>query len=270
MDYYSILGVSKNASPEDLKKAYKKQSMQHHPDRGGDEAKFKEINEAYSTLKDPQKRAAYDNPQPRFHTGNMNGNPFGQAGFEDIFASMFGARHQARPRNSDVRIRVKITLEEVFSGKNIIATYRLRNGQEESVTIDIPPGVDHGDTIKYANLGDNSLPGKRGDLYVEIFVTNKPNWNRNQNDLETTIEVDCLKMIVGTKTLVNTLDGRQLELTIPKGTKNGTTFSIHGYGVPNARTGQKGKLLIHVKATIPQNLKASELQRIREIVNDNS
>lgn len=264
MDYYSILGVPKNASSEQLKKAYKKQSMQHHPDRGGDEAKFKEVNEAYSTLKDPQKRAVYDNPQPRFDTSQMHG-----AGFEDIFASMFGGHQRARPQNSDIRIRVRLTLEEVMTGKKVIAAYRLRNGQEESVNLDIPPGVTHGDTMKFSSLGDNSIPGRRGNLFVEIHIEHKPNWSRNHNDLKTTISVNCLELIVGTKTNVNTLDNRHIELTIPKGTKNGTTFSVHGYGIPDVRSGQKGKLLITIQAIIPQSLTAEQLQRIREIINDN-
>jgi len=265
MDYYSILGVPKNASEKDLKKAYKKASMQHHPDRGGDEAKFKEINEAYSTLRDPQKRAMYDNPQPRFDTSQMHG----AQGFEDIFGSMFGGHHRARPQNPDVRLRVKLDLEEVLTGKKVIAAYRLRNGQEESVNLDIPPGIHHGDTMKFPNLGDNSIPGRRGNLFVEVHINHKPNWSRNHNDLKTTINVNCLEMIVGTKTNVNTLDNKNLELTIPKGTKNGTTFSVHGYGIPDARSGQKGKLLITIEASIPKNLKVEQVQRIREILNDN-
>ena len=135
MDYYSILGVPKDASDKDLKSAYKKASMQHHPDRGGNEETFKQINEAYSTLKDPQKRGMYDHQQNgggqafNFNTGNMGGHPF-----EDIFGSMFGSNPNMRRqqvRNPDVNIRVPITLKEVITGKKVLATYRLRNGQEQ-------------------------------------------------------------------------------------------------------------------------------------------
>src|SRR6056300_605110 len=101
MDYYSILGVSKNASEKEIRSAYKKKSMQHHPDRGGNEEQFKKVNEAYSTLKDPHKRAAYDNPQPeyRYNTSNMQG------GFEDMFAQFgFGRNTRRQQRNRDVKL----------------------------------------------------------------------------------------------------------------------------------------------------------------------
>ena len=268
MDYYSTLGVAKNASDKELKAAYKKASMKHHPDRGGDENNFKEINEAYSTLKDPRKRAVYDNPQPQynFNTGNMGGgHPF-----EDIFGSMFG--HQAqrqRQQNQDIRLRVKLELQEVLTGKKIIASFRLRNGKDESVNLDIPPGVHHGDTMKFPHLGDNTVPGPRGNLFVEIHINHKPNWSRNQNDLKTSIIVNCLELITGTKIKVHTLDNRDIEITIPQGTKNGTTFSVHGHGVPDVHYGQKGKLLITIQASIPQDLKDRELDQIREIIRDN-
>ena len=152
MDYYSTLGVSKNASDKELKQAYKKASMQHHPDRGGDENKFKEINEAYSTLKDPQKRQQYDNPQPQFNSQNMGG----MGGFEDLFAQ-FGFRQQQQQRNPDITIVADITLEECISGKQLLATYRLRNGKEETVDITIPPGANDGNMVRYQGLGEQII-----------------------------------------------------------------------------------------------------------------
>lgn len=269
MDYYQTLGVPRNASDSDLKKAYKKASMQHHPDRGGDENKFKEINEAYSTLKDPHKRGMYDHQQNgggqgfNFNTSNMGGgHPF-----EDIFAQAMGGRMH-RPSNPDIRIKIRLSLDEVLTGKKINATYRLRTGQESSVNLDIPPGIHHGDTMKFPNLGDNSIPGPRGNLFVEIHIEHKNNWIRNGNDLKTIINVNCLELITGTKITVNTLNNKSIDLTIPKGTKNGTTFSAHGYGVPDVRTGNKGKLLMTIEAIIPQNLKEEQVQRIREILNN--
>lgn len=270
MDYYSILGVPKTASQEEIKKAYRKLAMRYHPDKGGDESKFKEINEAYDTLGDAEKRSNYDTPQPRFTSQSFNGNPFA-SGFEDIMSQMFGHRHhQARPKNSDVRVKVRLDFEEIMTGKKIIAAYRLRNGKEETVNLDVPPGARDGDTIKFAGLGDNALPGPRGDLYVIIHVNNKPGWSRNGNDLMTKIKVDCLKMIVGTTITVNTLDDRTLELKIPKGTKNNTTFSANGYGVPDIHSGQRGKLLITVEAEITTNLSENSINKLREVINENS
>lgn len=272
MDYYSTLGVAKNATDKELKAAYKKASMKHHPDRGGDENRFKEINEAYSTLKDPQKRGMYDHQQNgggqafNFNTGNMGGgHPF-----EDIFGSMFGQHAQRqRHQNQDIRLRVKLDLHEVLTGKKVIASFRLRSGKEESVNLDIPPGIHHGDTMKFPHLGDNTVPGPRGNLFVEVHINHMPNWARNQNDLKTSITVNCLELITGTKVKVSTLDGRDIELTIPKGTKNGTTFSVHGHGVPDVHYGQKGKLLITIQASIPNGLTDIQLNQIREIIRDN-
>lgn len=277
MDYYSILGVNKNASQEEIRKAYKKKSMQHHPDRGGDEAEFKKVNEAYQTLGDAEKRRMYDNPRPNFNNagGNRNYN-FTAENFQDILKDMFGnpygyqQQHQhARPKNADVRIKIKLNLEEVLTGKKVIATYRLKNGNQESVDLDIPPGARDGDTIKFSQLGDNSIARiPRGDLFVIIGVNQKPGWSRNNNDLNTKVKVNCLQMITGTTVIVDTLDDRHLELKIPAGTKNGTTFSINGYGIPDVRAGVRGKLLITVEAEIPKNLNEDSLNKIREVINE--
>jgi DnaJ-class molecular chaperone len=262
MDYYSILGVAKNASDQDIRKAYKKMSMQHHPDRGGNEEEFKRVNEAYQTLKDPQKRQQYDNPQPRFDTSSMNN---GFNGFDEFF-SHFGMR---RPpvRNPDVTIRVPLTLKEVLTGKKILATYRLRNGQEQTVDLDIPPGARDGDNIRFQGLGENSIPGPRGNLFVVISVERNFQFDRRDDDVYTVKKVNCLEMIVGTKIRITTVDDRNLELNVPPNTKNGTTFSMNGYGFPNLKTGRRGNMLIRIEAEIPRNLNSSQLEKIREIVN---
>jgi curved DNA-binding protein len=263
--------VPRTASQDEIKRAYRKLAMQHHPDKGGNEEKFKQIYEAYDTLGDTVKRSQYDNPQPRFTSDNFSGGPFGHNPFEDLFAQAFGRQrpHQnARPRNSDVRIKVRLDFADIMTGKKLLAAYRLRNGQEETVNLDIPPGANDGDTIKFSGLGDNSLPTTRGDLYVIISIASMPGWSRNSNDLSTKIKVDCLKMIVGTKVSVNTIDGRTLELSIPAGTKNGTTFSVNGYGIPDIRSGQRGKLLITVEAEISKNLTEESLNKIKEVINE--
>ena len=266
MDYYSILGVGKNASQDDIKKAYRKLAMKHHPDRGGSAEKLQQVNEAYDTLKDPVKRQQYNNPQPRFDSSSMHGGFEGN--FEDILNGAFGfGRGPTRSRNQDIRIKVDVTLKEIFSGKSVIVSYRLRNGQEKNVNLDIPPGVKDGDTIRFHDLGDNSLPGRRGDLYVVIKLLKDNEWTRTGDNLTTNAKINCLDLILGTKYVITTLDNRTLELNIPPGTKNGTTFSMHGLGIPNVRTSQRGHLFIKVEATIPQNLNEEQLNTIREVVN---
>ena len=261
MDYYSILGVPRNASQDDIRKAYKKKSMQHHPDRpDGSEEQFKRINEAYSTLSDPQKRQHYDTPQPRFDSRSFNNH----SGFDDLFSQMFNSQRRA-PRNQDVKIRVSITLKEVFTGKKLLAAYRLRNGSEETVNLDIPPGVRNGDSIKFEQLGDNAFPGPRGNLYVGIKIIDDKDWQRNDSDLTKNIQISCFDLILGTKYVIHTLDDKTLELNIPPGTKNNTTFSMHGYGLPNVRTRKKGNLFIKIDALIPQNLNKEQIEKIKEI-----
>lgn len=261
MDYYSILGVPKNASEQDIRKAYKKMSMQHHPDRGGDEEKFKQVNEAYQTLKDPVKKQQYDNPQPNF---NFNSQDFGGRNpFEDIF-SQFGMRRP--PRNPDITIRVPITLKEVLTGKKVLATYRLRNGKEQTVDLDIPPGAREGDNIRFTGLGESSIPGPRGNLFVVITIEPNNLFDRRNDDVYTIRKVNCLEMIVGSKIRIKTLDDRELELNIPPNTKNGTTFSMNGYGFPNLRSGRRGNMLIKIEAEIPRNLNSNQLEKIQEIL----
>ena len=146
MDYYDILGVSKNASPEEIKKAYKNKSMSLHPDRpGGDEGKFKEVNEAYSVLKDPQKKAAYDNPQPQgFEFNTSNSQQWHQkfADFDDIFAAFnqqqrgpFAGRVQRK--NKDIRLKMSLMFIDTLDGKTETITYRLPDGSQEVLEINM-------------------------------------------------------------------------------------------------------------------------------------
>ena len=268
MDYYSILGVPKDASDTDIKKAYKQKSMQHHPDRGGNEAKFKEINEAYSTLKDPHKRAMYDHQQTA-GKGGFDFNTSNMGGFEDIFAHAFGQgfRRPQSARNPDIRIKVHITLQDVYNGKSIIVAYRLRNGQEQTVNLDIPVGANHGDTIRFHGLGDNSIPGKRGDLFVTIDILTDPLYTRNNNDITMIKKVNCLELIVGTKVNIKTPNDKNLELKIQPETKNGTVYSMQGYGLPSLSTNSAGTLFVKIEAEIPKNLTQNQIDKIYEVIN---
>ena len=267
MDYYSILGVPKNASEKDLKKAYKKASMQHHPDRGGDEAKFKEINEAYSTLRDPQKRAMYDNPQPRFDTSQMHGGH----GFEDMFGSMFGGGFQQprrRPKNRDIQIQYKINLEDCFTGRGITIQYSLPSGRDETLDIRIPEGVQDGDVVKIAGFGDDSIPNlPRGDLLVRIGIIKKKNWDINKLDLIHSTEVNVLDLITGTEIIINSPEGKNINLKIPKGTQPNTTFSIQGYGILDSRTGRRGSIYVKVKGNVPNVKDEALIRQIHEFKN---
>jgi len=264
MDYYQTLGVSKNASPEELKKAYKKQSMQYHPDRpGGNEEKFKEINEAYNTLKDPQKRAQYDNPQTQYSFNSTNVN-----GFDDIFSAFgFNPFGQQRQRfNPDVTIGVRLTLEEAYSGKNLIATFRLKNGKEEVVEIGVPAGARHGQKIRYIGLGEYMPNNQRGNLYVMIEVMKHSRFELDRNDLYTITKVDIFDFITGGTTEVKNLEGNRIKIKIPEGTQPGARFSVTGHGWPDIRARErKGNLIVQLEATMPKNLTDDEKVSIWKI-----
>jgi curved DNA-binding protein len=283
MDYYDILGVSKSASDKELKSAYKKKSMEHHPDRtGGSDEKFKEINEAYATLKDPQKRAGYDQfgtagPQQQrpqgyqdFHfTSNgfqggidindlmrqfsMGGNPFGQ--------------RQAPMKNQDITVIVSLGLDEVYKGKTIRLSYELQKGGVQTHEITIPPGIH--DVIKYRGLGNNGIDGvPRGDLYAKIKVNDSNNWKRSGLDLHTVVPINVFDLILGTEVNVTTPEGKNLSVKVPKGSQPTVIFSIHGYGIPDMRTGARGIIFVRLKTSVPQINNQDVLDRITTIKKD--
>ena len=190
-DYYQTLGVSEGASPDEIKRAYRSLANKHHPDKGGDQAKFKDISVAYENLSDPQKKAEYDNQrmfgggqQFHFNTGSPFGGGFdpfgGQGPFGDIFAHMRG---QQMRRNRDLNIQCTVSFLDSFNGKQLEANYRLPSGRNQNVVINVPAGVTHGDTIRYSGLGDDSMPGApRGNLNVTILVQPDPNYERRGDD----------------------------------------------------------------------------------------
>lgn len=267
MDYYNILGVPRNATSEDIKKAYKKQVMKHHPDRGGDAEKFRRVSEAYEILSNSDKRSAYDNPQPNFNANDFaqGHNPFAGSPFDSVFGHGF-AQQRRTPRNRDINLQAKIDLEDVLTGKNLIMQYQLSSGRLETVTVDVPAGAKHGDTIQYEGLGDEGNPRfPRGNLLVRIIVSKKKNWERDQDNLIVKKSVNVFDFLTGCAIIIKTLDNKQLELKIPKGTKIGTTFSIPQHGVPNMRTGQRGKLYVTVDAFVPVIDDDALLSRIEDI-----
>lgn len=266
MDYYSILGVPRTASQEEIKRAFRKLAMQHHPDKGGNEEMFKQINEAYDTLGNPQKRSQYDNPQPQFrfnHTDFYNGmNPF---------ADMFGFGGGRPRRNRDVTINIKLTLEDVIKGKQLSARYQLPSGKLRDTEIDIPPGVDNGIGIRFEGLGDDSIPGiPNGDLIVRVRIMNHPVWKREGNDLHLKLTVSIFQCMLGSSAEITTLEGKTLEMKIPRGTQPSATFSIANHGVPDINTGIRGNIFVKLNTIVPKIDDPSilkDIERIRDALN---
>ena len=252
MDYYSLLGVDRNATPQEIKKAYRKLAMKHHPDKGGDSQKFAEIQSAYEVLSNSDKRQAYDNPGPQFDFNSQN--------FDDFFN--FGFRQQ-RHRGRNITLGVNIDLEDVIHGKQMIITYQLPSGKENSVNINIPAGIDEGATIHFPGLGDDSVPGYRGDLFIRIQINQHPVFMRDHHNLHMKHYVDVFTLLTGGKTNVKTLDGRTLDVNIKKGLKNGSILNLNGQGLPSGRG--RGNLYVNIQAHIPNITNAEILEQLKDI-----
>lgn len=283
MDYYSTLGINENASQDDIKKAYKKLAMQHHPDRGGDTKKFQEISQAYDTLGDPAKRAEYDAERSGMHMGGTHfhfttGNPF------DPFNQMFGGRSPfdqffqqsrgQRPKNRDLNIRCTISLKQSYTGTELEANYTLPSGKNQTVLIKVPAGVESGQVIRYSGMGDDSIPNlPRGDLNVTIMVQVSEGYDRRGNDLIAFITINAIEAMIGCHKNITTLDDTVLRIHLRAGTQQGAEFLHRGLGFTDINSKFRGNLIVHVKIEIPQILDAdikSKLEAINAEINNTS
>jgi curved DNA-binding protein len=276
MDYYATLGLKRNASDAEIKKAYRGLAMKHHPDRGGDEKRFKEISQAYDFLSDPEKKQIIDlggdpNAQPggfnqgpfefHFNTGNIN-DMFGNFGFG-------GFGRQPQRRNQSLSVNVEISLEDVLNGKDLNAEVSIP-GRAKMINIQIPPGIEHGQQIRYEGMGDHSITNlKPGDLLVNVFVKEHSIFKRENTSLILDKELDVWDAILGTPIEILTLDKKTLTITVPPGTQPDTVLSCRGEGLPNMRTRQRGNLLIKIKVVVPRLLNSDQITLIKTIKQGN-
>lgn len=269
LDYYNILGVEKTASQDDIKRAYRKLASQHHPDRGGDTAKFQEIQAAYDVLGSPEKKSQYDNP--RSHYENFNFDEGVPAGFEDIlsaFGNFGGMFRRTQPQqNSSLNLRTEISLEEAYSGKDLVVSIKLPSGKDQLLEIKIPKGTSSGMKLRLAGMGDDSIPNlPRGDIYLNVQVARHPKFHREGDDLIQRININAIDAMVGSVYHIDTIDKKILEVTINPGTQYGQLLALNGYGMPNIKNPSVfGRLLLEVNIVIPTNLTDDQIELLKTL-----
>lgn len=257
MDYYSILGVPQTASADEIKQAYRKLAAKHHPDRGGDTTEFQKIEEAYRTLKDPAKRAQYNNLGQNSHRT-----------VEDVFNTMFGFNHRNQPRkNKNITIRIQTTLKDVLNGQTVIGSIKLPSGREQALQLQIPKGVSSGDAIKFTGLGDDSISDlPRGDLIAVIEEVRHTSFLREQANLHTTVNISAFDAIVGTTISVPTVEGTTLEVAVPAGIQHGQMLSCTNYGLPlGPYESTRGNLYVKINITIPRLIDDEDKEILKQM-----
>ncbi len=292
IDYYKVLGLSKNASDDDIKKAYRKLARKYHPDLnpGNKEAekKFKEINEANEVLSDPEKRKKYDKygkdwqyadefekaerqyGNQSTYSGSSSFGGFSGEGFSDFFEAMFGGGTASgyRGRASSVKFKgqdfnaeLHLNLTDVYKTQKQVLTV---NGKKIRLTI--PAGVENGQVIKIKGKGGKGINGgPDGDLYIKFVINNNTNFKRDKNDLYLSVDLDLYKAILGGEIIINTLAGK-VKLKVKPETQNETKIKLKGKGFPvYKKENQYGDLIITYKIKIPRNLTKKEKELFTEL-----
>ena len=291
-DYYQTLGVAKNASDAEIKKAYRKLAMKYHPDHSkGDsrsEERFKKISEAYAVLSDKEKRQQYDTfGSAGFHQRYSQEDIFRNVDLGDIlkefgfggqgtrfsfgggspFGGPFGGhqRRQAPVKGSDLVYELPLTLQDVAHGTSKTVTFQ-HQGRSENITVKIPPGMITGKKLRLAGKGEQSgYGGPPGDLYIQSLVSADPTFTTDAHDLYTTITIRLSDSLLGTQVDIPTLDGGALSLKIPPGTRHKTRMRLAGHGLPKMKESSKGDLYVTVLVNITRNLTSEQKKLVEKL-----
>ena len=300
-DYYKTLGVPRTATADEIKKAFRKLARTHHPDAGGDEAKFKELNEAYEVLSDDKKRKLYD----QYGTANENQIPQGWGGgsvnVEDIFGgagggfgswadilesirhgegafgtdwdfndmSGFGGGRQPRPRKGqDMNVTLNVTFDEAFKGAEKRVTVRVPGrGESETLTVKIPAGAVDGGRLRFKGKGG---PGENGGAAGDLLITTKidphPYYTRKGADVLMDVPVSVAEAALGASVVVPAPDGTKVRVRVPKGTQDDTVLSVRGKGAPKVKGDGSGDLKITVKVVVPTELNEGQKKAMEDFL----
>jgi curved DNA-binding protein len=293
IDYYQVLGVNKNATEEEIKKAYRKLARKYHPDLNPNDKeankKFQQINEANEVLSDPEKRKKYDqygkdwkhaeefekakqsrqqwagaNTRAESFSGFSGG--FDEEGFSDFFQSMFGSggrrrASQAKFRGEDYNAELHLSLKDAYKTHQQILKVNDKN-----IRIKIPAGVENGQIIKLKGHGGPGINGgPNGDLYITFVIADDPNFKRLGNDLYTTVDLDLYTAVLGGEIMIDTINGK-VKLKVKPETQNSTVTRLKEKGFPvYKKEGSFGDLYITYSIKIPTHLTEKQKELFREL-----
>ena len=293
IDYYKVLGLTKNATEKDIKKAYRSLARKYHPDvnpgNADSEKKFKEINEANEVLSDPEKRKKYDKygkdwkHADQFEkAGYSGGSSAGQRqqrsawadasegeDFSDFFSSMFGGRggsarsgsNQVKFKGQDFNAELQLDLKDVYKTDKRTLTINGKN-----IRLTIPAGVENGQVIKIKGYGGEGINnGPKGDLYLKFNISNHTNFKRDKNNLHTTVDLNLYTALLGGDVIIDSFDGK-VKLKVKPETQNGTQVKLKGKGFPvYKKEGSFGDLYISYQIKMPTNLNEKEKKLFEEL-----
>jgi curved DNA-binding protein len=288
LDYYQALGLNKDATATEIKKAYRKLAVKYHPDKnpGNKEAeeKFKDINEAYAVLSDPKKKEQFDQfgstgfherfSQEDIFRGFDVGDLFKDKGFgtDDIFSRIFGGGFQrggsayggGRRRGDDYTMGLDITFRESYDGGDKRIAF-MREGKREELSVKIPAGVDAGARLRiHGKGGAGTGGGPPGDLYLTVNVMNDPHFNREGDDIIVERQIRFTEAALGTSIELATLEGTK-RIKVPAGIQPGTKIRLKGLGFPHMGGSGRGDLFVRIGVMVPEQLTAQQRQLLEEL-----
>jgi curved DNA-binding protein len=303
-NYYDILGVDRSATNEEIRKAFRKLAAKYHPDAGGDEKKFKEVSEAYTTLSNPEKRKEYDQllmfggipgadfggsgGRNRTYTYTTNGSginwddilngmrsgegAFGGFDFSSIFGGQPAGSHGTTrsSKGGDLALEISVSAEEAFTGAQRKVSFTVPStGERQTLTVKIPAGAVNGGKLRYRGRGEyGANGGLRGDLVITTRVEEHPLFKRDGADVHMDLPVSIYEAALGSQVDVPTPTHEVVRLKLPSGTQDGKTFRFRNLGAPDVKNkGLRGALYVTVRIKVPTRLSAEERKTLISLRN---